>query len=76
LLIVSTTSSMSSPALEHAGDADLIDHLRRLTGARRTEQPALAGVGRDHLASGVEHRAVVAAAHHGELTVLCAGLPA
>jgi catechol 2,3-dioxygenase-like lactoylglutathione lyase family enzyme len=60
--------------LHHAGDADLVHHLRQLARSRRSHQLARPGIGADHRTGGLEHRRVVAAAHHGELTVLGASL--
>ena len=61
--------------LHHAGDADLVDHLGELAGARRAEQLAHARVGGDHLL-GATVGLGVAAAHHGEHAVLRARLSA
>ena len=61
--------------LHDAGDADLVDHLGELAGARAAEEIAGARVGRDHL-FGLGERRLVAAAHHGEHAILGAGLAA
>ena len=84
--MTATTASPSSPAffaklqrlgkaLDDAGDADLIDHLRELARARRPHQPARLCESRDH-GLGLVIGVLIAAAHHGQRAVLRAGLPA
>ena len=62
-------------ALHETGDADLVDHLRELTGTRAAEEVAGTAVGVDHRGDPIEI-SLVAATHHREHTVLGAGLSA
>ena len=61
--------------LDQPADADLIDHLGELAGARRPDQIDGAGIGLDHRLGFAEIR-LIAADHHRERAVLGAGLAA
>ncbi len=60
-------------ALHETGDADLVDHLGELAGARTAEAAAGAGEGHDHRL-GAGEVTLLAAAHDGEHAILGAGL--
>ena len=62
-------------ALQHAGDAELVDHLGQLPGARRPHMADALGIGGHHRL-GAGKAASRAAAHDGQLAVLGAGLAA
>jgi hypothetical protein len=62
-------------ALHQAGDADLIDHLGELTGARRADARHCLGHGHCHRLNDIERR-LIAAAHHRQCAVDGAGLTA
>ena len=86
LEMVSITFSMSRPArlremqrlgqaFDQPADADLVDHLGELAGARRADQIDRSGIGFDHRLGLCEIR-LVAADHDGERAVLGARLAA
>ena len=62
-------------ALDQAADADLVDHLGELAGARRPDQVDRSRIGFDHRL-GFAEIGLVAACHDGEGAVFGAGLAA
>jgi hypothetical protein len=67
--------SLSISTLQQSGDANLVDHLGQLAGARLAQKIAGTRVSRDHLL-GAAKGLIVAAAHYREDAVLGAGLAA
>ncbi len=61
-------------ALHQAGDADLVDHLGELAGARRPQPLAHPRIGAGDNGLGAGIGVLIAAAHHRQHAVLGAGL--